>query len=136
MSLVPIRRYRSHVDPFDRFFGDQLDLFDPWSDFDSCPTALTNRHHGFRWVNQPQSSVSSKLTQSSSTSKEIARPTTEKFRFEINVAGFNPDTVKTHVEGDKVVVEAKQEEKNHDGDYALRQIRRTYQLPEYAGISN
>ena len=52
---------------------------------------------------------------------------------QLNVAGFNPETIKTRVDGRKVIVEAKQEERQADGDYSLREIRKTYELPEHAG---
>jgi len=137
MSFFPIRRYRLYDDPFDRFFGDQLDLFDPWNDFDVFPTALTMRPNAFRWVNQPQ-----RLTHSSCSGQNghalqpsSPAPHAEKFRVQLNVAGFNPETVKTHVEGRKVIVEAKQEERQKDGDYSIREIRKTYDLPEHADAS-
>ncbi len=57
----------------------------------------------------------------------------EKFRVQLNVAGFNPDTIRTRVEGRKVFVEAKQEERQVNGDFSMREIRKTYDLPEHAG---
>ena len=135
MAFFPIRRYRLYDDPFDRFFGDQLDLFDPWNDFDIFPTALTARPHAFRWVNQPQ-----RLTHSTSQSGQAAPPPSpaphaEKFRVQLNVAGFSPESVKTRVDGRKVIVEAKQEDRQNDGDYSIREIRKTYDLPEHADAS-
>ena len=63
-----------------------------------------------------------------------ARPAlSEKFRVQLNVAGFNPETIKTRVEGRKVIVEAKQEDRQGEGDFSIREIRKTYELPEYAG---
>ena len=122
MALFPIRRYRLYDDPFDRFFGDQLDLFDPWNDFDIFPTALTIRPHAFRWVNQPQ-----RLTHSSGQQQGTkTAPHPEKFRVQLNVAGFNPESVKTRVDGRKVIVEAKQEERQDDGDFSVREIRKSY----------
>ena len=32
-----------------------------------------------------------------------------------------------------VIVEAKQEDRQSDGDYNIRQLRKTYELPEHAG---
>jgi len=134
MAFFPIRRYRLFDDPFDRFFGDQLDLFDPWRDFDTFPTALASRPNAFRWVNQPH-----RLTHSSSNTQNgralqpsSPAPHAEKFRVQLNVAGFNPETIKTRVEGRKVIVEAKQEERQADGDYNIREIRKSYELPEHA----
>ena len=129
MAFFPIHRYRLFDDPFDRFFGNQLDFFDPWRDFDTLPTALTIRPNSFRWVNQPQ-----RLTHNNKSAGPTSPAShTEKFRVQLNVAGFNPDTINTKVEGRKVIVEAKQEDKQSDGDYNIRQLRKTYELPEHAG---
>jgi HSP20 family molecular chaperone IbpA len=129
MAFFPIRHYRLFDDPFDRFFGDQLDFFDPWRDFDTYPTALSIRPNAFRWVNQPQ-----RLTHHHHRNVEPTTPTphSEKFRVQLNVAGFNPETIKTKVEGRKVIVEAKQEDRQPDGDYHIRELRKTYELPEHA----
>ena len=137
MAFFPIHRYRLYEDPFDRFFGDQLDLFDPWRDFDTFPTALSIRPNAFRWVNQP-----ARLTHSSSQGNDgrLATPSSpaphpEKFRVQLNVAGFNPETIKTRVDGRKVIVEAKQEDRQSDGDFSVREIRKSYELPQHAGKS-
>jgi HSP20 family molecular chaperone IbpA len=129
MAFFPIHRYRVFDDPFDRFFGDQLDFFDPWRDLDTFPTALSIRPNAFRWVNQPLRLTNNNRNVQSST------PQAEKFRVQLNVAGFNPETIKTKVEGRKVIVEAKQEDRQADGDYNIRQLRKTYELPEHADAS-
>jgi len=126
MALFPIHRYRVFDDPIDRFFGDQLDLFDPWRDFDTFPTALSFGPNAFRWINEP-------LRLAHRGGRRA--PQSEKFRVQLNVAGFNPETIKTHVEGRKVIVEAKQEERQPDGDYNIRNLRKTYELPEHADAS-
>ncbi len=129
MAFFPIHRYRVFDDPFDRYFGDQLDFFDPWNDLDTFPTALSTRPNAFRWVHQPQ-----RLTHGRRTSEPSSpAPHAEKFRIQLNVAGFNPETVKTKVEGRKVIVEANQEDRQADGDFHIRQLRKTYELPEHAG---
>jgi HSP20 family molecular chaperone IbpA len=147
MSYFPITHYRLFNDPFDRFFGDQLNFFDPWRDFDTFPTALSTFPNSFRWINAPRqvsrSSASSSFNTSSNNfgSGNTLFPMTnttmpalsEKFRVQLNVAGFNPDTIKTRVEGRKVIVEARQEDRQNDGDYSNREIRKTYELPEHAG---
>jgi HSP20 family molecular chaperone IbpA len=145
MSYFPVTHYRLFNDPYDRFFGDQLHFFDPWRDFDTFPTALSTKPSSFRWINQPRrtsrtsSSFHSSLgnTGSGNTLIPVTTSTTpalsEKFRVQLNVAGFNPETIKTRVEGRKVYVEAKQEDRQGEGDYTIREIRKTYDLPEYAG---
>lgn len=151
MSHFPITHYRLFNDPFDRFFGDQLNFFDPWRDFDTFPTALSTFPNSFRWINEPRRmarTASSSYHSSSSSGNNNVLPATatttttaainppviaDKFRVQLNVAGFNPDTIRTRVEGRKVVVEAKQEDRQPNGDFSVREIRKTYDLPEHAG---
>jgi HSP20 family molecular chaperone IbpA len=147
MSLFPVTRYRLFNDPYDRYFGDQLHLFDPWRDFDTFPTALSTSPNSFRWINQPRrisrSSSSFYTTSGNNNNGNTIIPVqtsaspalSEKFRVQLNVAGFNPETIKTKVEGRKVIVEAKQDDRQGDGDYSIREIRKTYELPEHAGKS-
>ncbi|CAF4715021.1 unnamed protein product, partial [Rotaria magnacalcarata] len=71
------------------------------------------------------------------TNNRTAQPTSpglhaEKFRVQLNVAGFNPESIKTKVEGRKVIVEAKQEDRLPDGDFHTRELRKSYELPEHA----
>jgi HSP20 family molecular chaperone IbpA len=147
MSHFPITHYRLLNDPFDRFFGDQLNFFDPWRDFETFPTALSTVPNTFRWINEPRrigrSSSSSFHTSSGGNlgvgntllpvTTTVLPALSEKFRVQLNVAGFNPDTIRTRVEGRKVIVDAKQEDRQGEGDYSIREIRKTYELPEHAG---
>ena len=153
MSYFPITHYRTFNDPYDRFFGDQLHFFDPWRDFDTFPTMLSTRLSSFRWINQhnrvshsSSSSSSSSYQSSSSNSANTGGSTlipvtntlttpaqSEKFRVQLNVAGFNPETIKTRIEGRKVFVEARQEDRQGENDYSIREIRKSYELPEHAG---
>ncbi|CAF1588468.1 unnamed protein product [Rotaria magnacalcarata] len=128
MSFFPIHRYRLFNDPFDRFFGDQLDFFDPWRDFDTFPAALSIRPNAFRWINEPLRLTNNRTAQPTSPGLHA-----EKFRVQLNVAGFNPESIKTKVEGRKVIVEAKQEDRLPDGDFHTRELRKSYELPEHAG---
>ncbi|CAF0931062.1 unnamed protein product [Rotaria sp. Silwood1] len=152
MSYFPITHYRLFNDPHDRFFGDQLHFFDPWRDFDTFPTALSSKPSSFRWINEPRhitrsssSSSSSYHSTSSNTNSgntlipltsSITPALSEKFRVQLNVAGFKPETIKTRVEGRKLLVEAKQEDRISEGNYSLREIRKTYDLPEYTDSFN
>lgn len=135
MAFFPINRYRHFSDPFDRFFGDQLDFFDSWRDCDTFPSALAITPSSFRWINEPR-----RLTHASNhaaANKDLVRsPHSEKFRVQVNVAGFNPETIRTRVEGRKVIVEAKQEDRRPDGDFHIRELRKTYELPEHCDASN
>ncbi|CAF4398312.1 unnamed protein product [Rotaria sp. Silwood2] len=132
MSFFPIHRYRVFDDPFDRFFGDQLDFFDPWRDFDTFPTALATRPNAFRWVNEPL-----RLTHHGHSAQPTSvQPHAEKFRVQLNVAGFNPESIKTKVDGRKVIVEARQEDRQPDGDFNVRELRKSYELPEHADAAH
>jgi len=149
MSYFPITHYRLFNDPFDRFFGDQLNFFDPWRDFDTFPTALSTFPNSFRWINEPRRIAHKTASSFHTSSNNLGSGNTllpittttvpalsEKFRVQLNVAGFNPDTIKTRVEGRKVIVDAKQEDRQSGGDYSIREIRKTYELPEHADSSN
>ncbi|CAF4498493.1 unnamed protein product, partial [Rotaria sp. Silwood2] len=41
-----------------------------------------------------------------------------------------------HVDGRKVIVEAKQEDRQKDGDFTIQQIRKSYELPEHADTNH
>ena len=133
MAFFPISHYRRYDDPIDRYFGDQLDFFNPWDDLNTAPspTTLVIIPKNFRWVNQPQQSAHPAPHGHNANANR--KPQSQKFRVQLNVAGFNPETINTKVEGKKVVVEAKQEERQEDGDYNIRQLRKSYELPEQAG---
>ncbi|CAF0850230.1 unnamed protein product [Rotaria sp. Silwood1] len=80
-----------------------------------------------------------RLTHSSSNKSDDGKNLTptlrllsvEKYRVQLNIAGFNPETITTKVEGRKVIVEAKQEDRQPNGDYTIRELRKTYELPEH-----
>ncbi|CAF3836116.1 unnamed protein product [Adineta steineri] len=153
MSYFPITHYRLLNDPFDRFFGNQLDFFDPWRDFDTFPTAFSSFPNNFRWINEPRHLTRRASSSSFHTSGNInananagnsllsipiatVPAASEKFRVQLNVAGFNPDTIKTRVEDRRVIVEGKHEERQGNGDFSVREIRKSYDLPEHADSSN
>lgn len=129
MSIFPIYHYRVYDDPAERYFGDQLDCFDPWQDSGSSPATVVIVPKSFRWVNQPQSAAGQ--PPSGRKPQQAAPP--RKFRVQLNVAGYNPETIKTKVENGKVIVEANQEERQEDGDFNVREFRKSCPLPEHAG---
>lgn len=130
MAFFPIYHYHRHVNPLD-----QLDFFDPWEDIDTSPTTLIIVPNNLQWVSEPdRSGQSSGNAQKNLNSSAKRAPNQEKFRVQLNVAGFKPDTIKTKIEGRKVIVEAKQEDRDSDGDYNIRELRKSYELPEHAGM--
>ncbi|CAF3380133.1 unnamed protein product [Rotaria socialis] len=133
MNFLPVHHYRGSDDLLDRFFGDQLHLFDPWNDTQS--TELGPTPESFCWINEPRH-----LNRASSHDNENQQHEepgqSEKFRVQLNVAGFDPHSIKTHVESRKVIVEAKQEDRQPDGDFHIQELRKTYELPEHADVSH
>jgi len=139
MAFFPIYHYRRYDNPIDRYFGNQLDFFDPWHDLDTSSTAVIIVPNDFRWINEPQQqrTSSNKAENNGKTNNETTRaPNTEKFRIQINVAGFNPETIKTKVEGQKIIIEAKKETRQPDGDYDIREVRKSFDLPEHADANH
>ncbi|UJR21304.1 hypothetical protein I4U23_024394 [Adineta vaga] len=123
MAFFPIYRYRVHDDPVGRCFGDQLDFFDPWNDLNATPPTRFIVPETVHWINKPKQQ----------NNNHTARVTNlEKFRVQYNVAGFNLETMKTRVEGKKIIIEAKQEDRQPDGDYSIREVRKSCPLPEHA----
>lgn len=152
MSHFPITHYRFLSDPFDRVFGDQLHLFDPWRDFDTFQSSFATKPNSFRWINEPPRVTRSSSSYHSSSSSAAPAGSnnnnnntlipistnsspalSEKFRVQMNVDGFSPESIKTRIDGRKIVVEAKQEDRQSGGDYSIREIRKSYELPEHAG---
>ncbi|CAF1107525.1 unnamed protein product [Rotaria sp. Silwood1] len=87
----------------------------------------------FRWINQPRR-LSRTSSRSGANQHYKHAGQSEKFRVQLNVAGFDPTSIKTHVEDRKVIVEAKQEDRESDGDFHIQELRKTYELPEHAGM--
>jgi hypothetical protein len=134
MSLFPFHRYWFYNDPFNRYFDDHLDFFDPWYDFHTFPSLLpiTSR---FRSINQPSRSTYSSINTVKSTKSIESAPresNSEQFGVQRNLGGFNPEPIRTRVEGRKAITETKQEDRQ-ERDYSRREPRKTYELPENAG---
>ncbi|CAF2092211.1 unnamed protein product [Rotaria magnacalcarata] len=159
MSYLPTTHYHLFSNPLDRFYGDQLNLFDPWRDFEAFPTNLPAFPNTFRWIHEPHRMVrrasASKASSFYTTQNNLTGGNTlfplptitittpvaipvqsEKFRVQLNVAGFNPASIKTRIDDRKVIVEGKQEERDLNGDFNIREIRKTYDLPEHADTTN
>ncbi|CAF1042684.1 unnamed protein product [Adineta steineri] len=134
----------------DSFFQEQLDFCDPWfDDFDVSDSVFCATPDNVRWITKPKkfTSTSTSVPTTTNTSDDddddddvslatISRATdAEKFCVELNVAGFNPESIKTKVDGRKVIVEGNEEDRDESGDFTIRQIRKTYDLPESADIT-
>lgn len=133
MAFFPIYHYRLYDDPVDRYFGDQLDFFNPWEDFEPSPKTVVIIPKSFRWAN---ANAAHQQPQQQQQRRRPQQPHDHKHRIQLNVAGFDPQTIQTKVENGKVIVEGKQEERQDDGDFNIRQFRKSYPLPEHAGMSD
>ncbi|RNA22489.1 Alpha-crystallin B chain [Brachionus plicatilis] len=95
-----------------------LDVFDPFDELDR----LMNRN--LNWLDMPE------FMRVPSTQPLFPR----KFRVTTDVSGFTPRSIKTEVSDDKkrLVVSGREGEpkKTAGEDYALREFRKSYDLPE------
>jgi len=124
MSLVPHTVFpRSMFDmdlwhrPFD--WGPRaLDVFDPFDDLDMQMNSAVN------WVSRP-----------SFLRDPSAQPTVpQKYRVTVECAGFNPQSIKTEIRGDKLVVSGCEGGKgaSTDDDYHERSFKKTFKLPQHS----
>jgi len=134
MTLCPFYRYRFFDDPF---FFHHLDFFDPWFDFEPFPSFSPARR--FRSVEEMH-----RLTYSSTNAMNCPRALElpspppppaepEKFHVELNVDGFDPEAIRKRVEGQQLIIEGKQEDRQEKRDHTVRELRATYSLPSNAG---
>ncbi|CAF1204590.1 unnamed protein product [Rotaria magnacalcarata] len=138
MSLLPWYRYPLWDDPLDPFFMYPIDFFDPWFDIGLFPP-FSSATRSFRWIKE-QERIRYKSTNVSSNTKSLPPPRRipppEKFRVQLDVSGFKPESVKTRIEGAKIIVEAKEEDREARGDFQLRELRKSYDLPGYADAND
>lgn len=135
MALFPYFSRR----PFfsDPFFFNELDFFDPWFDFSPFPpTPFSPPSSRSRWYKrEDQVSYSSSNSNNNARSFEqtssLAGP--EKFRIQLSIDGFNPDSIQKRVEGRKLIIEGKHEDRQDDRNFTNRQMRETYDLPNNIG---
>lgn len=97
-----------------------LDLFDP---FDALDHALCRN---LLWIDQPD------------FLRQLIAPAVprvpHKYRIAVDCSGYNPKSIKTELSEDKskLVVSAKEGDNkatNEDGDFSVKEFRRTYKLP-------
>ena len=136
MALLPIHRYSLFDDPFPfhRFFPDPWDFYDPWFDFHLAPLPLSTFPRFPLVPRSPRVAYRSKTRTTTTKSVDFTSPAknAEKFRVQVDVTGFQPENIRTQVEGRQIVVEARHEDRENEGNYTRREIRRIYDLPEQA----
>lgn len=99
-----------------------LGVYDSFDKLDHTITEYKNALHGLQWIVKPV------------LENEIPK-VAQKYRVTIDCKGFEPDSIKTEIKGKKIIVTGHEEE-NHDqdGDFLLRQFKRSYDLPEHCEI--
>lgn len=139
MACFPIRRCRRLEDSFDQLIGDQLDFFDPWHDFDKLPLDSQPKSGTFRWIHQPQRSTNMlSIPINDDKPRQPARePTnTKKFRLQVNINGFDPQTVSTRIDGQRVIIEGKQEDRPDVDNYQIQSLNKIFDLPDYIDLDH
>ncbi|CAF1028111.1 unnamed protein product [Adineta ricciae] len=129
------------------YFFDDFDFCDTWDCFDLCSSTYCTHPKMRQGICKPQASKNARNTKNSPQSTPQAQNSlsysnnnrnnakSDKFSVQLDVTGYNRDLIKPKVEGGKIVVEAKQEDQLPDGDYNIRQLRRSYELPQQADPS-
>jgi len=113
MSLIPHNFFPRSVFDMDNWMKpNHLDLFDPFDELDHTLT------RNLQWLNKPEF-----------LAPMIPR-VPQKYRITVDCPGYNPKSIKTEVNGRKLVVSAR-EEVRHDGeDFSIKEFKKTYELPE------
>lgn len=118
MSLIPFESMSRSMFDMDKWFRPStLDLFDPFDELDQ----MFGRN--LMWLNRP----------SFVSSRPLLQPLVpEKYRVTVDCSGFNPKSIKTDVVGNKVVVSAREEDRQNTDNYSVREFKKTYELPAEA----
>jgi len=129
-TLIPHRFFSRSMFGRDPWFDQDiftdlsgLDVFDPFDELDRLLTQNIN------WIDVPE------ILSESITPQRAPKPTKvpNKFRIHVNCKGYNPDSVKTKIEGNKLIVSGREGERpSGEEDYTMREFKRSYDLPENA----
>jgi len=91
-----------------------LDLFDPFDELDH--TISRNLH----WLNKPE------FLQLVPLFPKVP----QKYRITVDCSGYSPKSIKTDVQGNKLVVHGREEQKDEGDDFSIREFKKTYTLPD------
>ena len=139
MACFPIRRYRPANNSFDHLVGDQLDFFDPWYDLEKFSSDEQVKSNTFRWIHQPQRSTNtlSIPTNDDKPRQPTRQPTnSKKFRLQLNITGYDPQTISSRIDGQRVIVEGKQEDRSDVDNARAQPLHQIYDLPDYADLDH
>ena len=139
MACFPIRRYRPANNSFDHLVGDQLDFFDPWYDLEKFSSDEQVKSNTFRWIHQPQRSTNtlSIPTNDDKPRQPTRQPTnSKKFRLQLNITGYDPQTISSRIDGQRVIIEGKQEDRSDVDNARAQPLHQVYDLPDYADLDH
>jgi len=125
---LPVGRFPRHLFDFENFFGPSLDLFDP---FDETDLASHRMQTALQWLQDPPR-LQRELCPVTGHKK---RPHSDKFRVTLDVTGYRPEDLSVKVIGRKLYIDGKQDHREGE-DFTLREMRKTYDLPENASFEH
>jgi hypothetical protein len=156
---LPVGRFPRNLFDFENFFGQSLDLFDPFDEIDLASHRMQNtlqyvsnysfiffKIFLFRWLQDPPR-LQRELCPVTGHKK---RPHSDKFRVTLDVTGYRPEDLSVKVVGRKLYIAGKQE--YSDGnlktneiellisvlgeDFSVKEMRKVYDVPENASFEH
>lgn len=116
MALITHGYFPRSMFDMDSWFTPTLDIFDPFDDLDH----MLGRN--LEWLTIP-------------TFMKRRQPRVpRKYRITLDCAGYNPKSIKTEIQNNKLILYGKEEDKNENGDYSTKEFRKSYNLPENAEV--
>lgn len=94
-----------------------LDLFDPFDELDH----VIGRN--FQWLNRPEFV---------NPLQSLVPRVPQKYRITVDCVGYKPESIKTELNGHKLVVIGHEQVKHDGEDYSVKEFKKTYQLPANA----
>jgi len=125
---LPVGRFPRQRFDFDNIFGPSLDLFDP---FDEVDLASHQMQNALQWLHDPPR-LQRELCPVTGHKK---RQHSDKFRVTLDVTGYKPEDLSVKVVGRKLFIDGKQEIREGE-DFSVREMRKTYELPENASFEH
>jgi HSP20 family molecular chaperone IbpA len=114
MALIPFDVFPRSMFDYNNWLSPTFDVFDPFDELDN--TLARN----FQWLTRP------------SFLENISPRFPRKYRVSIDCSGLRPESIKTNIENNKLIVTGKEESREESGDYSIHEFKKTYELPENA----
>ena len=120
MALIPHSFFPRSAFDMDQWFHpnskqlgpNTLDMFDPFDELDH----MIGRN--MEWLNKPEF-----------MNMPLVPRVPQKYRIVVDCHGYQPKSIKTEINGDKLTVIGHEEVKHEGEDFSVKQFKRTYRLP-------